>query len=339
MLLYISSNENINVFDFLADERGSVIKKLSGQFSLKQFVINDMRSFNHYEYFAIDVKALKDTEDEIIEAILAFKSMFSSRVIFYLEDIKSYRRLISALIEMGIYNIVFDDELESMKDEILKSISSIGILKKEVQVKFKQAFDIYDVSLEEYSFPIKDVKIAVTGAFSRVGTTTMAINLCSYLGELGAKVCYVEANNHQDINVFAQDNRDMVIEEKVICYKGVKYLPLNSESDESFDFIIYDMGVLDMRIKYAMSNKCDKSILCTTGKPYEQDKLKKSMEILNRATYKIVMSLVSKSNQVKLKNQYENISFTEYTPNPFDSEANNNLWEEIMSEYIIKSIY
>lgn len=57
MLLYLSSNENIEIFDFLTNEHGIVIKKLSGTFNLKQFVTRDMRSLNHYAYFAIDIVA------------------------------------------------------------------------------------------------------------------------------------------------------------------------------------------------------------------------------------------------------------------------------------------
>ena len=46
MLLYLASNQNIGLFDFLVKERGMVVKKLSGEFLLKQFVINDMRNIS-----------------------------------------------------------------------------------------------------------------------------------------------------------------------------------------------------------------------------------------------------------------------------------------------------
>ncbi|WP_253205643.1 hypothetical protein [Clostridium estertheticum] len=68
MLLYISSNQNIGIFDFLIKEKGFIIKKLSGEFCLNKFVIHYMRNLNHSSYVAIDLKAIKDTEKEIIEA-------------------------------------------------------------------------------------------------------------------------------------------------------------------------------------------------------------------------------------------------------------------------------
>jgi len=87
MLLYLTSNENIGIFDFLSIEKGILIKKLSGSFKLMQFILRDMRSLDHYSYFAIDLSAVGDTEGEIIEAIGAFKKMFASRIVFYIDDI------------------------------------------------------------------------------------------------------------------------------------------------------------------------------------------------------------------------------------------------------------
>ena len=72
MLLYLTSRENMGLFDFLTEEIGMLVKKLSGEFSLNKFVIHDMRNLDHFSYIAIDLEAIKDTEDEIIEAIIAF---------------------------------------------------------------------------------------------------------------------------------------------------------------------------------------------------------------------------------------------------------------------------
>ena len=61
---------------------------MSGMFILKQFVIHDVRNLKQFSYFVIDLKALKDTEDKIIEAISAFESMYSSRVIIFAEGLE-----------------------------------------------------------------------------------------------------------------------------------------------------------------------------------------------------------------------------------------------------------
>lgn len=48
MFLYLTSTENVGLFDFLTDEEGMLVKKLSGKFSLNRFVVHDMRNLNHF---------------------------------------------------------------------------------------------------------------------------------------------------------------------------------------------------------------------------------------------------------------------------------------------------
>ena len=84
MLIQTEWGENINFFDFLDKENGMPIKKMSGAFKLKQFVIHDARNLSHFGFLIIDLKALKDDETEIIEA---FGTMYSARIILLAEGI------------------------------------------------------------------------------------------------------------------------------------------------------------------------------------------------------------------------------------------------------------
>ena len=84
MLLYLTSNINLGLFDFIQDET-IPIKKLSGEFNLKKFVIRDMRSFSHIKYVAIDHQALNDTDEELIEGILGFWAMYDARIVYLAE--------------------------------------------------------------------------------------------------------------------------------------------------------------------------------------------------------------------------------------------------------------
>jgi hypothetical protein len=337
MLLYIASNEKVGIFDFLANEQGMVIKKLSGSFSLNQFVIHDMRSLNHYSYFAIDLKALKDTEDEIIEAIIAFKSMFSSRVIFYIEDIENNVRLIERLIEHGIYNIISADTVADLKEEIQKTISDLGISKRNIQLKLNRVNGIENCYIPEYSFENKDIKIAVTGVSHKVGTTTIAMNLCNYLASIGASVCYVEANNHEHIRKLPSSYKGMNFKEDCIIYNGVKYLSLNSRSDEEYHFVIYDMGVIERKTIKAIKNNCDVSITCATVKPYEIDAYDEAIDLLDDDRVNTIFSFVQDNAKTRLQEQYRNVFFSEYTPDLFDSEKNKGIWEQILDKYITKN--
>lgn len=337
MLLYISSNESIGIFDFLSAKSCMVIKKLTGAFKLKQFVIYDMRSLNHYAYFAIDLKALRDTEDEIIEAVIAFKKMFSSRVIFYIENIESNVELIKRLVEQGVYNIISADIVENLKEEIQKAISDSGISKMDIQLKLNRIDGINNSYIPKYTFNNKNISIAITGAAHKVGTTTTAMNLCNYLSSIGASVCYVEANNNDHIKKLPSVYTDMTVKDGCIIYHDVKYLSLNSYIDEEYHFIIYDMGVIDGKNINVIKNKCDVAILCATTKSYEIDAYDKAIDLLDNTRVNTIFSFVQETAKSKLQKKYGEVFFTKYSTNLFDNEKNVDIWEVILDKYLTKN--
>ncbi len=78
-------------------------------------------------------------------------------------------------------------------------------MSKEYLLKFMNtSMDINIEQIPQYSFIGENIKIIVSGAMNRVGTTTIAMNMVSYLASIGAKVSYTEANgnNHLEKNPF-----------------------------------------------------------------------------------------------------------------------------------------
>lgn len=334
MLLYLTSNENVNVFDFLENEHGIIIKKLSGHFSMKQFVMHDMRSLEHYQYVAIDVKALMDVHSEIMDAVNAFKKLHSSRLIFYMEDNKNHVELIQELIQVGIYNIITAADVAALKAEILKAVSAMGISMREIQAKFSKEEDRTSFLKVDRSFIKKEIKIAVTGVQNRVGTTTMAINLANFLSFIGAKVCYVEANESKHLSKVAEYNQGMTEKDGIWTYNGVKYLNLHSECHDEFDFIIYDMGVVNSKIIGAIRKSCDTAIICATGKPYEANESQSTGNLLDEKPIYKVLSLVADFDKGIIKKRDQNIYFSNYTPDYFDPEVNVELWNEVLKPFV-----
>jgi len=337
MLLYLSSNDHINLLDFLNDEHGIIIKKLSGTFSLRQFVLGDLRSLNHFKYMVIDLNAVKDSNSDIMEAVNAYKKMFTSRLIFYIQDMKGHHDLVHKLIENGIFNIVTATDIEAIKSEFLKSVSDLGISKRDIILKLTPEEFALNSSVDSYEFSKKEIKIAVTGMQHRVGTSTMAINLANYLSNIGAKVCYVEANEHDHLSKLPAFYQGMTVKVDVILYNGVKYLSLHSECNDEFDFIIYDMGVIESRIISAIRKNCDVAILCATGKPYEVSDIEKHKNLLDTTSLNIIFSFVAESDQHKYLKLHKDIHFSNYTPNYFDADANESIWLSVIKPFIKKS--
>lgn len=196
MLLYLTSTENVGLFDFLTEELGMLVKKLSGEFFLNKFVVHDMRNLSHFSYIAIDLEAIKDNPDETIESLIAFKALYDSRIIIFAE--KAPIDLLNKIIEeIEIYNIITAKNIENIKEEIKISVSPQGMNKDYLLKSMNNSMDInLDIS-PQYSFIGENIKIIVAGTMNRVGTTTTAINMASFLASIGAKVSYTQANIHQ----------------------------------------------------------------------------------------------------------------------------------------------
>ena len=99
---------------------------------------------------------------------------------------------------------VIPKEIPDIKNEILKCISNEGMIEDE----WREQNDINQYLKEsfknQYVFKHKNIKIAVAGVSSRVGTTTTAFNIARFLFEIGAKVSYTEANSNEHLKEYVK---------------------------------------------------------------------------------------------------------------------------------------
>lgn len=335
MLLYISSNQNIGIFDFLIKEKGFIIKKLSGEFNLNKFVIHDMRNLSHYSYVAIDLKAIKDKEKEIIEALRAFKVMYDSRIIIFAEERTKEEDLIKDLVNEKIYNIITAATVSEIKEEILKCVSEEGMTHEDY---FTRDNNNLLGGASQYIFKQKDIKIAVAGVSRRVGTTTTAFNLTNYLNSIGAKVSYTEANGNEHLKEISEYYEFISKRENSFIYKGVEYYP-NKQFPKDYNFNVFDLGILNVST-LPIFKACNMRILCSGSKPYEIPEYKRALASISEFNISTVFNSCPEIERTNLKKLVENENikayFAEYSPNLFDGKVNEKIFKEILQEYIIE---
>lgn len=335
MLLYISSNQNIGIFDFLIKEKGFIIKKLSGEFNLNKFVIHDMRNLSHYRYVAIDLNAIKDTEKEIIEALRAFKVMYDSRIIIFAEERIKEEDLIKDLVNEKIYNIITATTVSEIKEEILKCVSEEGMTYEDY---FTRDNDNLLGGASQYIFKQKDIKIAVAGVSRRVGTTTTAFNLTNYLNSIGAKVSYTEANDNKHLKDIAEYYEFISKGENNFIYKGVEYYS-NKQFPNDYNFNVFDLGNLNGSV-LPIFKACNMRILCSGSKPYEIPDYKKTLGSISELSISTIFSFCPEIGRTNLKKSVENQNikayFADYLPSLFDGEVNEKIFKDILQEYIIE---
>ncbi|CAK7075658.1 hypothetical protein [Tissierella sp.] len=346
MLLYLSSNENIELFDFIVEENGMLVEKLSGEFLLKKFVVHDMRNLSHFSYIAIDLEAIKDPIEDIIEGIKAFKTMYDARIILFTEktDVEYLNKIID---EANIYNIVSGKTIDKIQKEIRTCLGEQGMSKHYAKMAVNLGYDENQDIENNLGLPLakekpikqfdaKNIKIIVSGVMNRIGTTTTAINLAVFLSELGARVSYTEGNgsNHlSSIHSYFFFNNP-ITNDYFTDGKVDYYLQGNIPTD-NYNFNIIDIGVLTPK-NLKVTEIGDINILCAGSKPYELSYLNEVLKMLKEVVkFNITLPLESKEDIEKIDEFKDlNIHFARYSPQLFDKDINAEVWENILSNYL-----
>jgi hypothetical protein len=346
MLLYLSSNHNSDLFDFLMNEHGILVKKLSGEFQLKNFVIRDMRNFSHCSFVAFDLKALKDTEDEIMNAIIGFRSMYDSRIIVLAVGRDTKDEFLSNLYSEGIRNLITAQTVEDIRKEILECVSEDGMsydkaLPYQCEIEDESTIENKLVLPSKYIFNCKGVKIAVSGTAAKSGTTTTAMNLAHFLADTGARVSYLEANKNNHIAMLPFYYKGIVERDGFLEYKTLKYYTTHIKYDFSdFNFNIFDVGIL-LPEYLEIFKKSDIRILCSTSKPYELEVLEEVLPLIEDIETSLIFSFTSDKDRGNIRkivnNRNKEVFFSRYSPDLFDGNMNRSIWTRIINQYMTGS--
>ncbi|MCF6461536.1 hypothetical protein [Clostridium sp. Cult3] len=181
-------------------------------------------------------------------------------------DISLLNRIIE---ETETFNIITAETIEKIKEEIRICIGPQGMDKNYLLKSMNIAMDINLEEVLPYSFVGENIKVIIAGAINRVGTTTVSMNMASYLSSIGAKVSYTEANvnNHlEKIHYYFFYN--IPIKDNYFSQDGVDYFFNSNIPADNYNFNIIDIGVLDQRNLKAFEIGNIK-ILCSGTKPYE----------------------------------------------------------------------
>ena len=329
MILYLSSTDHTNLLDFTGwydPESDAPIKKMVGSFVLKQFVIYDMRNFSHFTDVVLDRPAFGDSDTEFAQAIEEFLTMYHARVTVICEGLTQSDPLFANLLESGVGNIVCDTEIRAMQQEIMECLSESGMTRYSPKERQKRA------EKEQYRFDCENVRIVVTASQPRMGATTAAIGLCSWLKSVGATVSYVEANSSSHLPIIAR-SYEMEQTPDGWLFEGVQYR--RKEPQESVNFIIYDTG---SDYQHELMKKVDLPVLVCGTKPYELGatiRLQKKLEAVHAYLLCPFVAEASREDYAEvLHNDYHKVLYLEYQPEPTGGSANAKAFKTMIAKYI-----
>ncbi len=278
MILYMTSKKCMNILDFLNETEEVLLRKYVGDYYLKDFLGKSIQRLGHVETIVIDRTCLSDTDEEIIEAVKTFKSFSRVKIVFYIDN--SDQSLVHELIGLGVFNIITESEVDKLREEI-KICLFEGMTERYIKNKVGLIWD--EEKEMPFDFKGKQITIGVVGSQHRVGTTTVAMQFACYLSSIGAKVSYVEANDSGHMRLIAE-YYGMDRNREGYSFNGIIFEYMKSKNECIFDFIIYDLGVLNDKVLRGYKN-CQLRILCAGIKPHEKLYFDNSIEILGHLSY------------------------------------------------------
>lgn len=324
MILYLSSQQHTNLLDFLAEQEDALpIKKMTGNFMLKQFVVYDMRNFSHCTELVLDRIAFGDEDGDFAHAIKEFLTMYDARITVICEGLKETAPLCRALLDAGVGNIVTSVDIREMQEEIRQSLSSRGMAKYSPRERKK-----LQKREEYYQFAADGVRIAMVSSQSRIGTTTTALGFVAWLGSVGASAAYVEKNDSGIIPYLA-DAYEM--DEEAGGYRLEKMWYGTQAPDAGFHFLIEDYGT------GRPEADADILLLVCGTKPYEIVHTMRLMEQYETKAAFILCPFVERALQDTYVEAFQTdchkVSFLEYQPDCMDGGPNAKVFKNIIERY------
>lgn len=335
MILYLTSKSNVNLLDTIEVEQELLIKKLIGQFSLHSFVVKDMRHFSHVRFIAIDRRAVLESNEEIIQALMTFQTMYDIRIIVIAEGLLEENPFSHELLQAGITNIATSENIKLILQEIKECFSEEG-MQRFIPVTKKQITESNPILLsnkENYQFTCNNIRIAVAGSDRRTGVTTTAMNLVFWINEHGGNGCYLEANTSKHLahiihlfepiksgNAYVIENADLY---------------LTSELNSDYNFIVMDCGVLgDPQIQDSFIH-ADVQLLCASAMPYDLPIYYRALErCKGLPVHSVGLFVPDNLKSYLLQEINKDIIFGDSSHDLFDSKINHHLYIQLLKEYI-----
>lgn len=141
MLSYIASNSTEKLIVEVCQKLQITILNHVEEVDFLKYIKETKVNFKLIKYIIIDLEALKGTEENQINAICYFKELYPNiRIIILANGYDEQNIILTSLYEQGIYNIVNTNELEKIREELEKSLSTEGISKQETR-KFRKIED------------------------------------------------------------------------------------------------------------------------------------------------------------------------------------------------------
>ena len=343
MILAITRENEKLIYEVCKENEFETPQVLTGVDSLKRFAIQELKNLNNYKQIIIDVDSTKESEEEIIQSIVAIKSMYNIRVIVVALGHEEGDRLLSKLFNEGIYNFVNAKTYYEQKEQFRKCLSAEGCQYKDA-IRFRQKVEETKknkvIVKKEYKTLKQFVNIAVAGTEKHIGVTTQAILITMFLKSLNMNACYICSTDKDEIKNI-ETLEGVTKKDNMYSYRGIDLYSNTNKIDAmqyGYDFYIYDYGTLN---ENTLDNFLSKEVKIIVGgtKAWETDETFRVLSLLEKIPeVNYIFNFSSDEEKAKFKKTLrgivKNIFFSEYTSDTFNDNVNTEIYNEIFKDYI-----
>mgnify|MGYP000009508537 FL=1 len=343
MILAITRENEKLIYEVCKENGFESPQVLTGVESLKRFAVQELRNLNNYNQIIIDIASTKETEDEIVQSVVAIKSMYNIKIIVVALGFREGNNLLAKLFNEGIYNFVNADNYYEQKEQFKNCLSKEGCQYKDA-VRFRQKIEDGKknkvIIKKEYKKLKQFVNIAVAGTEKHIGVTTQAILITMFLKGLNMNACYICSNDKNEVKNL--EKLDGVVKKNgFFSYNGIDLYSNDSKIDAmqyGYDFYIYDYGVLD---ESTLDNFMSKEVKVIVGgtKPWEYDDTFRAIFLLKEMQdINYIFNFASNQEKAKIRKLLskviKHIYFSDYTTDTFNNNINAETYHEIFKDYI-----
>lgn len=361
MITCIASYKNAKAIEMAikASNKPILDMKTISDFDFYSFIKEQIDQIHHSDIFIIDLSALKNADNEIIEALKNYRILYDEVRIIILAHYKERGdKLLSDIFDLGIYDIIagIDDE-DMIYEELIYCIQNKKSFRE--SLKYKDTYTVVEaepVPVKERVIIKNEIRPAVNKAFigfmgtqSRIGVTHNAILCSNYLKNKGFKVAIIEeqsvtSKTFNDI----RESFDIEAEGEYFNLNQIDYYPNFDIKDifrilsKNYNFIIIDFGKFKLE-NIAEFNRCVLPVIVAGSKPWEIDNINEifaSVGEKDLKEYYYLFNFTANEDKKKIKKgmgELKNVFFADYTPDPFNSYGYEEL-DNMFKGYIPETI-
>lgn len=346
MIFYIASQTYQQVINQAIQETEDILigGECRNDILLLKYVKENSNILNCLDVLIVDISALQDVDEEILQSLEILRMMHDHmRIIILAANRGEGDSLLTKCFQMSIYNIINTDDFLEIREE-LKYCIQTGMQYKDA-VKYKECREQDKVIIKtEVKQTVNKVLIGIAGSEKRIGVTHNSIILANYLRRRGFMAALAEYGDRDTFHSIQESFEERIFEDMYFSMNGIDYYPsvdddsLGAILGKSYNFVLVDFGTFEDCEK-VMFNKCNVRIIITGSKPWEVARMNSIFSIVPEETLKMYHFCFNFTEK-KLQNDVrrgmsvlEQIHFLKIHEDPFTAYEFEDV-ENILKEYM-----